>query len=277
MRSFQHSVLSHQLRHLKLTTDNFMGAHGMNNGNGNLNSQQSHLHVAIIMDGSGRWGVARGLPRVEGHRAGRSAVRQTVLAALAQSVHTLTLFTFSTDNWGRPVNEVAELMRTFEEFFRADAPVLAAQGARISATGRRDRLPDYLRDAIGRIEAASAGENELHVRLAIDYSGREAILAAARRFQPSADDSAESFACLLAEADGAAEQVPDVDLLIRTGGELRLSNCPLWEIAYAEFYFTACLWPDFGPADLEAALQDFHTRQRRFGKIPNGITETVIE
>jgi undecaprenyl diphosphate synthase len=254
-----------------------MGAHGMNNGNGNLNSQQSHLHVAIIMDGSGRWGVARGLPRVEGHRAGRAAVRRTILAALQQGVHTLTLFTFSTDNWGRPENEVAELMHTFEGFFRVDAPALAAQGVRISVMGRRDRLPDDLREAIEKIEARSVREKALHVRLAIDYSGRDAILAAALRFQLSADDSAERFACLLAEGDAIDEQVPDVDLLIRTGGELRLSNCPLWEIAYAELYFTACLWPDFGAADLAAALQDFHTRQRRFGRIPAGIPEAVME
>jgi undecaprenyl diphosphate synthase len=245
--------------------------------NGNLTSQQSRLHVAIIMDGSGRWAVARGLPRAEGHRAGRAAVRRTVVAALAQGIHTLTLFTFSTDNWGRPENEVAELMRTFEGFFRMDAPALAAQGIRISVMGRRDRLPEYLRAAIEQIETASVAERALHVRLAIDYSGREAILTAARRFQPTSDEPAESFARLLAETDQAGEPVPDVDLLIRTGGEQRLSNCPLWEIAYAELYFTACLWPDFGPADLDAALQDFYQRQRRFGRIPAEISEAVVE
>ena len=160
----------------------------------------------------------------------------------------LTLFTFSTDNWGRPESEVAELMRTFEDFFRVDAPALAARGVRMTVIGRRDRLPVSLREAIEKIEAASAAGEQLHVRLAIDYSGREAILHAARRFQQTSDDSAESFARLLAEAEHAGEPAPDIDLLIRTGGEQRLSNCPLWEIAYAELYFTPCLWPDFGPA-----------------------------
>jgi undecaprenyl diphosphate synthase len=229
---------------------------------------QSGLHVAIIMDGSGRWAVARGLPRAEGHRSGRDAVRRTIMAALHQGIHTLTLFTFSTDNWGRPDSEVAELMRVFEGFLLVDAPPLVAQGIRISVMGRRDRLPGFLRDAIETIEAAGAVEGALHVRLAIDYSGRDAILAAASRFQPTSDESAEQFSRLLEGREHPGEPLPDVDLLIRTGGEQRLSNCPLWEIAYAELYFTACLWPDFGAADLDAALQDFHTRHRRFGRIP---------
>jgi undecaprenyl diphosphate synthase len=254
-----------------------MGAHGMNNENNNLNSQMSRLHVAIIMDGSGRWAVARGLPRVEGHRAGRAAVRRTVAAALAQGIQTLTLFTFSTDNWGRPENEVSELMRTFESFFRVDAPVLAAKGARISAMGRRDRLPPYLLDAIEASEAARSPSDAMQVRFAIDYSGREAILNAARNLNSTDADAAASFARLVAEAGPAAEAVADVDLLIRTGGELRLSNCPLWEIAYAELYFTNCLWPDFGAAELDAALQDFHSRQRRFGRIHAELVEAVKE
>jgi undecaprenyl diphosphate synthase len=190
------------------------------------------------------------------------------MAALACGIHTLTLFTFSTDNWGRPENEVAELMRVFEDFFLVDAPALVAQGTRISVTGRRDRLPEYLKDAIKTIEAAGAAEGGLHVRLAIDYSGRDAILAAASRFQPTSNEPAEHFSRLLEGREHPGERLPDVDLLIRTGGEQRLSNCPLWEIAYAELYFTACLWPDFDAADLDAALQDFYTRHRRFGRIP---------
>jgi undecaprenyl diphosphate synthase len=166
-----------------------------------MTPRQSRLHVAIIMDGSGRWAVARGLPRAEGHRAGRAAVRRAVDAALERGIRVLTLFTFSTDNWGRPESEVAELMRTFEGFFRVDAPALAARGVRVTVIGRRDRLPVSLRDAIEKIEAASAAAEQLHVRLAIDYSGREAILHAARRFQQVSDDSAESFARLLAEAE----------------------------------------------------------------------------
>jgi len=237
------------------------------NANPPMVPQHSRLHVAIIMDGSGRWAHERGLPRAAGHHAGRTAVGRVVLAALEYGIHVLTLFTFSTDNWGRPEGEVVELMRTFEGFFRVDAPALAARGVRVSVIGRRDRLPDSLRDAIDTIEEASAAEGPLHVRLAIDYSGREAILDAARRFQLTRHDSIEGFAQLLAETESNGEPLPDVDLLIRTGGELRLSNCSLWEIAYAELYFTPCLWPDFAPADLHTAVEDFCTRDRRFGRI----------
>ena len=253
------------------------------------NNYRTPPHVAIIMDGNGRWASARGLPRTEGHRAGRAAVNRTVAAALDLRVGVLTLFTFSTENWGRPAAEVAELMRTFEDFFHVDAPALTARGVRVTVIGRRDRLPVPLRDAIERVELPG-GENlpaaagsfspsptpvrpydapaRLHVRFAIDYSGREAIFAAARRFQNSGESSAEDFSRLFAAPEDGAEPVPDIDLLIRTGGEQRLSNCPLWEIAYAELYFTPCLWPDFGAAELEAALQDFYHRERRFGRIP---------
>jgi undecaprenyl diphosphate synthase len=245
----------------------------MNNGNGQhaTESTPSGLHVAIIMDGSGRWAVARRLPRSEGHRAGRAAVRRTVEAALQAGVRVLTLFTFSTDNWSRPDHEVAELMRTFEDFFCIDAPPLVRSGVRLTVIGRRDRLPASLRDAIEAGELSSCGAEGLRLRLAIDYSGRDAILHAARRFQPTRDDSAENFARLLTETEPDVEPVADVDLLIRTGGELRLSNCPLWEIAYAELHFTPCLWPDFGPAEFDVALQEFRTRHRRFGRIPAAV------
>jgi undecaprenyl diphosphate synthase len=246
----------------------------MTHGNGNRTSNPTALHVAIIMDGSGRWATARGLPRVEGHRAGKLAVQRTVAAALGLGVRMLTLFTFSTDNWGRPENEVAELMRTFEGFFSVDALTLAPCGVRVTVIGRRDRLPVSLRQAIEEVESASAAAGQMHVRLAIDYSGREAILQAARQFQYASDDSAESFTRLLADAEFAGDPAPDVDLLIRTGGEQRLSNCPLWEIAYSELYFTPCLWPDFGSPGLYAAIQEFGTRHRRFGQVPS-VAETV--
>ena len=238
----------------------------MSNSQGSqpFNLPGSGLHVAIIMDGSGRWAEARGLPRSEGHRAGREAVRRTVGAALQCGIRVLTLFTFSTDNWGRPKSEVGELMRVFEGFFRADAPALVSDGVGVSVVGRRDRLPDSLRDAIETVEALSAGGERMRVCLAIDYSGREAILDAARQFRQTPDASPENFARFLAASGGEA----DIDLLIRTGGELRLSNCPLWEIAYAELHFTPCLWPDFGAADLQAAMEDFATRERRFGRLP---------
>jgi undecaprenyl diphosphate synthase len=242
-----------------------------------LSSSSQRLHVAIIMDGSGRWAVTRAMSRAEGHRAGRAAVVRTIAAARVQGVHTLTLFTFSTENWGRPHDEVAELMRTFEDFFHEDAPAIASKGVRISVMGRRDRLPSSLLRAIEKVEAVSIGEECLHVRFAIDYSGREAILSAARRFDPACDEADAGFARLLAETDPGEEPTPDVDLLIRTGGELRLSNCPLWEIAYAELYFTACLWPDFGANELNIALQEFYTRHRRFGRIPAEESPMVVE
>jgi undecaprenyl diphosphate synthase len=240
----------------------------MTHDNGHAN--QSGLHVAIIMDGSGRWAEARGLPRTEGHRAGRTAVSRAVEAALERGIRVLTLFTFSTDNWGRPESEVSELMHTFETFFRVDALALAPHGTRVTVIGRRDRLPVSLRQAIEEVERASAVACRLQVRFAIDYSGREAILHAARRFREIKDASAEGFARLLAEPEPTDQPVPDVDLLIRTGGEQRLSNCPLWEIAYAELHFTPCLWPDFGSADFDFAVQDFYARHRRFGRIPAG-------
>ena len=233
-----------------------------------LSPRPSGYHVAIIMDGSGRWAEARGLPRGEGHRAGRAAVRRIVEAAPQCGIRTLTLFTFSTDNWGRSEAEVGELMRIFESFFRLDAQAFVRDGFRMSVLGRRGRLPDSLRDAIESVEAASGRGGQLHVRLAMDYSGREAILGAARRFQQAGDDSAECFTRLLVGVEPGDIPAPDIDLLIRTGGEQRLSNCPLWEIAYAELYFTPCLWPDFGPAEFDAAVREFRTRHRRFGRIP---------
>jgi len=244
----------------------------MSNGNGN---SSYGLHVAIIMDGNGRWAAARGLPRSAGHRAGRAAVKRAVTAALEHEVNFMTLFTFSTENWKRPPAEVAELMRTIEDFFLLDAPGLASRGVHVSAMGRRDRLPPSLREVIEAAEwksdAISGPTNRpagrLHVRFAIDYSGREAILDAARRLQQTTDDSPENFARLVATTQHLGKPAPDVDLLIRTGGEQRLSNCPLWEIAYAELHFTSCLWPDFGAADLDAALQDYYARDRRFGRV----------
>jgi undecaprenyl diphosphate synthase len=238
---------------------------------------QSRPHVAIIMDGSGRWATARGMPRLVGHRAGRAAVRRTILAALAENISILTLFTFSTDNWGRPEREVAELMQTFEDFFRNDAPLLAAEGARISVIGRRDRLPATLLEAIQSAEAMSASNPRLSVRLAIDYSGRDAILTAARHIQESSLWSSEDFANVIADGGSTGGTVPDIDLLIRTGGELRLSNCPLWEIAYAELYFTPCLWPDFGATELAIALDDFYSRERRFGRVPGDLLAATIK
>jgi undecaprenyl diphosphate synthase len=228
----------------------------------------SHVHVAIIMDGSGRWAQARGLPRSAGHRAGVEAVRRVVNAAPCLDIGTLTLHAFSSDNWRRPKGEVGELLRIFRDYIEGETSPWVERGVRLSVIGRRDRLPLDLAAAIEATEAATRNGRALWLRLAIDYSGRAAILRAASRGNAA---SQEEFARLLAEvgqANGAEAAASDVDLLIRTGGEQRLSDFLLWEIAYAELVFTKRLWPDFKPPDLEAALADFQSRERRFGRLP---------
>ena len=208
------------------------------------------LHLAIIMDGNGRWATARGLPRTAGHRAGADAVRRVVEMAPRLDVGTLTLFAFSSDNWKRPAREVATLMRLFHRYLAAEAAALQENGVRLSVIGRRDRLAELLVRQIVAAERLTAGGRRLHLRLAVDYSAREAIRASVR------------------DSSGLG---PDVDLLIRTGGERRLSDFLLWECAYAELHFTDTRWPDFGAADLERALADFHGRQRRFGALPAAV------
>jgi len=204
--------------------------------------QSSSMHVAIIMDGNGRWAARRGLPRVAGHRAGAATVRRVVETAPDQGITALTLYAFSADNWKRPPGEVAALMRLFARHLRTETPRLVENGVRLEVVGRRDRLPAPLVAAIAAAERATALGGRLVLRLAVDYSARWAI--------------------------GAGVILPDVDLLIRTGGEQRLSDFLLWEAAYAELYFTDTMWPDFGAAELARALGDFHTRQRRFGGLP---------
>jgi undecaprenyl diphosphate synthase len=220
------------------------------------------LHVAIIMDGNGRWARARGLPRVEGHRRGAVAVRRTVEAAARLGIRTLTLYAFSSDNWRRPEGEVSALLRMFLEYLRKETAECAANGIRIAVIGRRDRLPDALGLAIEQAEEATAGGTGMELRIAIDYSARDAILRACGAWRGDGAPSREEFSRLLA---GAA---PEVDLLIRTGGEQRLSDFLLWESAYAELHFTRCMWPDFGATELEAALGEFRGRERRFGMVP---------
>ncbi len=230
-------------------------------------NEPAGLHVAIIMDGSGRWAAARGLPRLDGHRAGAEAVRRVVEAAARSGVGTLTLYAFSQDNWRRPAAEVQNLMRLFREHLVTQAPVCAERGLRLSVMGRRDRLGPLLRAAIATADMATAAGAGMHLRLAVDYSARDAIAAAAGACggeTPTRDE----FARRLGAATGCAERAPDVDLLIRTGGELRLSDFLLWECAYAELCFTPRLWPDFGAADLEQALAEFGRRERRFGGLP---------
>jgi undecaprenyl diphosphate synthase len=223
------------------------------------------LHVGIIMDGNGRWATRQGLARGAGHRAGAESVRRIVESAPEAGVAILTLFAFSSDNWKRPAIEVAWLMRLFREHLRLETVRCIANGVRLEIIGRRDRLGPSLLRAIEAAETATSNGTRLRLRIAIDYSGRDAILRAAQCLRRG-NASRESFSRLVAIADHGAP-VPDLDLLIRTGGERRLSDFLLWEAAYAELHFTPTMWPDFGPAELRSALEDFATRERRYGGV----------
>ncbi|HLK69027.1 MAG TPA: di-trans,poly-cis-decaprenylcistransferase [Bryobacteraceae bacterium] len=217
---------------------------------------QSTLHVGIIMDGNGRWALSRGLPRAAGHRAGVETVARIVEAAPQTGIGTLTLFAFSSDNWRRPTAEVEALMRLLWLYLQKETSRCVENGVKLEVIGRRDRLSPSLCSAIARVETATAGGANLHLRIAVDYSARDAILAAARGIPELSRDA-------LGSALG-----PPVDLLIRTGGEHRLSDFLLWECAYAELVFSRTMWPDFGPADLAAAVREFRGRERRFGAVP---------
>ena len=224
------------------------------------------LHVGIIMDGNGRWATRQGLSRGAGHRAGADVVRLVVEAAPAAGIGVLTLFAFSSDNWRRPAMEVAWLMRLFREYLRLETARCVDNGVRLEILGRRDRLGASLLGAIEAAEAATSGGRELLLRVAIDYSGRDAILRAAQCLRPGTT-SRGSFGRLVAIVDHGTP-VPELDLLIRTGGERRLSDFLLWEAAYAELHFTPLMWPEFGPEDLRSAVREFSGRERRFGGVP---------
>lgn len=233
------------------------------------------FHLALIMDGNGRWAQARGLARTEGHRAGVEAVRRVVRAAPAAGVSTLTLYAFSSDNWKRPRAEVTALMGLFGLALRREVPDLKASGVRLSAIGRRDRFSGALRSALARAEWETRQGTRLHLRLALDYSSRDALCrAAASLAAPSASGARgpvarEAFEAALGRAlhPEGAEATP-VDLLVRTGGEKRLSDFLLWEAAYAELSFLDTPWPDVDGDTIRAAVADFHSRQRRFGTVP---------
>jgi undecaprenyl diphosphate synthase len=227
----------------------------------------SSLHVAIIMDGNGRWATARGLPRTAGHRAGVGALRRVVEeAASTPGVSTLSVFAFSSDNWRRPAEEVETLMGLFGHFLRSERGRCRRQGVRMAIVGRRDRLAPVLRDDIAAAEDFTRPGTRLTLRIAVDYSARDSILRAFRATDARHPDP-DTFGRLLSRLDGGPP-VPPVDLLIRTGGEQRLSDFLLWECAYAELHFTRVMWPDFRPDDLAAALTAFHRRERRFGGLP---------
>lgn len=217
------------------------------------------MHAAIVMDGNGRWAAARFLPRLAGHRAGASAVRRTVEACPDLGIGILTLYAFSSDNWRRPPDEVGALMDLMGSYLDSETTRLVENGVRLEVIGRRDRLhPDLIR-AVERAETATAGGRRLRLRIAVDYSARDQILRAAALAASNGGLSRESLSHHLG---------PEVDLLIRTGGEKRLSDFLLWECAYAELVFSPRMWPDFDTADLAAALREFRSRQRRFGGLP---------
>ena len=225
------------------------------------------LHVAIIMDGNGRWATARGLPRVAGHREGAKAVRRTVEAAIAQGVRYLTLFAFSSENWRRSPGEVADLTFLLKHYLRGELNEMHAQGVCLKIIGERERFGPNLTGELAAAEARTAGNSKLTLVMALSYGGRADIVAAARKAiaagMAPAELSEQNFAALL-ETGG----IPDPDLLIRTSGEVRISNFLLWQTAYSELLFTDVLWPDFDAAAFAAALDEYATRERRFGARP---------
>jgi undecaprenyl diphosphate synthase len=225
------------------------------------------MHVAIIMDGNGRWATQRGLPRSAGHVEGAKAVRTAVEVAARAGVDTLTIYALSAANWARPPSEIAALMRLFGQYLFTETRRCVEQSIRINVIGRRDRLSDSLLRSIEQSERSSAAGSGMHLRIAVDYSSQHSIVEAARRAPRAADLTAEGFHRLLHEVDHCAYPASEVDLLIRTGSERRLSDFMLWECAYAELHFADCLWPDFDEQRFRSALDDYAGRQRRFGAL----------
>jgi len=217
--------------------------------------------VAIIMDGNGRWAAAHGVTVAEGHRAGSRALRPVVETAIDAGVESLAVYAFSTENWARSADEVSALMEIFGETIDRELLDLAEQGVHTQFVGRRDRAPDWLQAKMRALEEATAGETRLSLWIAFDYGGRAELVEAARNIAESGEDvDEETFARHL-----YAPEMPDPDLVIRTSGELRVSNFLLWQSAYAEFVFIDTLWPDFGPDEFRAAIEDYASRRRRFG------------
>jgi undecaprenyl diphosphate synthase len=223
------------------------------------------MHIAIIMDGNGRWATQRGLPRTAGHIEGAKAVRATVEMAARSDVKILTLYAFSSANWARPPAEIAALMRLFGQYLFTETRRCVEQSIRINVIGRRDRLSENLLRSIEQSERSSAAGSGMLLRIAVDYSSQHSIVQAARRANGSTDLSTEGFHRLLHEVDHCAYPAGEVDLLIRTGNERRLSDFLLWECAFAELHFSDCLWPDFDDQRFRCALEDYGGRQRRFG------------
>ena len=229
-------------------------------------------HVAIIMDGNGRWAAARGLPRVAGHRAGAQAVRRTIEASVEAGVRWLTLYAFSSENWSRPRSEVLDLTGLLRHYVRQELADLKAQGVRLRVIGDRERFDDDICADLAHAERETAHNTRLNLNVALSYGARTEIVAAARRAGGGGACRRRSTSATLSEADFAAllstGGMPDPDLVIRTSGERRLSNFLLWQSAYAELIFLDVLWPDFDAAEFGAALAEFARRERRFGARP---------
>ncbi len=223
------------------------------------------MHVAIIMDGNGRWAARRHLPRTAGHRAGARVVDSIVTAAARQGVATLTLYAFSAANWNRPTAEVNALFRLLWRHLVNQTQRCLEQSIRINVIGRRDRLGARLLQLIEHSEQATAHGSGMHLRIAVDYSAQHSLLETCRCLQSQTNIDRSRFIEQLARVDHSSTAAPDVDLLIRTGGEKRLSDFLLWECAYAELHFVDCLWPDFDARAFEDALAEYARRDRRFG------------
>ena len=227
-------------------------------------------HVAVIMDGNGRWARERGLPRWEGHRRGMQAVREAVKAALELGLEHLSLYAFSVQNWDRPESEVSALMELLEEYVESEKDELADQGVQVRVFGDLERLPEGSRRAVDQLQAATRSGDRMQLNLAISYGSRLEIIQAARRLAELAALGALRPDEITEDRFGEELYTagwPDPDLLVRTSGERRLSNFLLWQVAYAELYVTDVLWPDFSREDLFAAVRDFQQRERRFGKV----------
>jgi len=224
---------------------------------------ESPQHVAIIMDGNGRWASMRGLPRKVGHKHGAEAARRVVRAASELGIDYITLFGFSSENWSRPKSEVQELMKLLRHYLRSETAELHKNGARLLVIGDREGLDDDIVKLIENAEALTSENEKITVVIALNYGGRHDILQAAYRAKgENFDEFAKSFEGFLMTSD-----IPDPDVLIRTSGEQRISNFLLWQCAYSEFVFSDTLWPDFDKKDLEQALAEFASRERRFGGV----------
>jgi len=264
---------------------------GPNNNLSMLGSEEAELlsrlrnghlpkHLAIIMDGNGRWAERQGLPRIAGHRAGIQSVREAVTLCRELGIQALTMYAFSTENWQRPHGEVSMLMRLLEEYLQRELETMISHGIRFRTIGRIDRLPASVVDWIRKVEEKTASNKEMTLIIALSYSGRMEMLDAVQRLLKDYDRrliTPEDLTEELFSSYLATDGLPDPDLLIRTSGEMRISNFLLWQSAYTELYFTKTLWPDFRRADLLLALWDYHQRERRFGRAGKQIQEADKE